>query len=78
MPTPSLLERKDCPQNRSALAPCSHGWGIAYRDGREGLLDTLYRNDANSARQVRAASVLWQGQQVRLRGEQTGYLSGLG
>ncbi|HEY6797867.1 MAG TPA: FAD-dependent monooxygenase [Kineosporiaceae bacterium] len=56
----------------------TYGWGIACRDSRNCLLDVLYHHDAQSARQVRAAAVLWQGRQVRLRGEQTGYLGHFG
>ncbi|OIK01638.1 hypothetical protein [Streptomyces monashensis] len=41
------------------------------------LLDHLYRNDPGSAEAVRAASALWQDQEVR-RGEETVYLGRYG
>jgi anthraniloyl-CoA monooxygenase len=53
----------------------TYGWGVVYWDN---LLDMLYRNDPESARQLRAASVLWQEQQIRLPGEPTAYLPGYG
>jgi 2-polyprenyl-6-methoxyphenol hydroxylase-like FAD-dependent oxidoreductase len=53
----------------------TYGWGVVYWDN---LLDTLYRNDAESARRLRSASSLWQQQQVRMRNEQTAYLPGYG
>lgn len=53
----------------------TYGWGVVYWDD---LLDVLYRNDAESAREIRAESVLWQEQRVILRSEQTAYLPGYG
>jgi anthraniloyl-CoA monooxygenase len=53
----------------------TYGWGVVYWDD---LLDTLFRNDPDSARALRAESVLWQEQRVILRGEQTAYLPGYG
>lgn len=53
----------------------TYGWGVVYWDN---LLDMLYRNDPESARQLRAASVLWQEQQIRLPGEPPAYLPGYG
>ena len=55
-------------------AGATYGWGVVYWDN---LLDTLYRNDPESARKVRAASTLWQQQQIRL-GDETAYLRGYG
>ncbi|MEQ3554486.1 FAD-dependent monooxygenase [Pseudonocardia nematodicida] len=52
----------------------TYGFGVVYWDN---LLDTLYRNDAESARKLRAASVVWQEQQIRLRGRPS-YLGGYG
>ncbi|MCE0766474.1 FAD-dependent monooxygenase [Pseudonocardia kujensis] len=52
----------------------TYGWGVVYWDD---LLDALYSNDAESARELRAASVLWQQQEVRLRGE-TAFYAGYG
>jgi anthraniloyl-CoA monooxygenase len=53
----------------------TYGWGVVYWDD---LLDILFRNDPESARAVRAESVLWQEQRVILRSEQTAYLPGYG
>ncbi|MGH3794657.1 MAG: FAD-dependent monooxygenase [Pseudonocardiaceae bacterium] len=53
----------------------TYGWGVVYWDD---LLDMLYSNDLESARQLRAASVLWQEQQVRLPGQPPAYLPGYG
>jgi 2-polyprenyl-6-methoxyphenol hydroxylase-like FAD-dependent oxidoreductase len=53
----------------------TYGWGVVYWDD---LLDMLFRNDPESARAVRAESVLWQEQRIILRSEQTAYLSGYG
>ncbi|MGH3479571.1 MAG: FAD-dependent monooxygenase [Pseudonocardiaceae bacterium] len=53
----------------------TYGWGVGYWDN---LLDLLYRNDRESARKVRAASVLWQEQRVIVGNEQTAYLPGYG
>ncbi|MCE3551023.1 FAD-dependent monooxygenase [Pseudonocardia sp. RS11V-5] len=52
----------------------TYGWGVVYWDD---LLDALYGNDAESARELRGASVLWQQQEVRLRGE-TAFYPGFG
>ena len=56
-------------------AGATYGWGVVYWDD---LLDLLFGNDPESARQVRAASALWQQQEVRLRSEQTAYFPGYG
>jgi anthraniloyl-CoA monooxygenase len=53
----------------------TYGWGVGYWDD---LLDILFHNDPDSARALRAASVVWQDEQIILRGEQTAYLSGYG
>lgn len=53
----------------------TYGWGVVYWDD---LLDVLFRNDPDSARAVRAESVLWQEQQIILRSEQRAYLPGYG
>ncbi|MER6998137.1 FAD-dependent monooxygenase [Streptomyces sp. NPDC000410] len=56
----------------------TYGWGVVYW---EDLLDVLYRNDPESAREVSARSVLWQDQEIRVhgpRGEQTAYFGGYG
>jgi anthraniloyl-CoA monooxygenase len=56
-------------------AGATYGWGVVYWDD---LLDILFRNDAESAQQIRAASVLWREQRVILRNEQTAYMPGCG
>lgn len=53
----------------------TYGWGVVYWDD---LLDILFRNDPESARAVRAESVLWQEQRVILRSKQTAHLPGYG
>jgi len=53
----------------------TYGWGVVYWDD---LLDILFRNDPDSARALRAESVLWQEQRVILRSEQTAHLPGYG
>jgi anthraniloyl-CoA monooxygenase len=53
----------------------TYGWGVVYWDD---LMDMLFRNDPDSARALRAESVLWQEQRIVLRSEQTAYLSGYG
>jgi anthraniloyl-CoA monooxygenase len=52
----------------------TYGWGIVYWDN---LLDMMFSNDMESARQIRAASRLWQEQEIRL-GTQRAYLPGYG
>ncbi|MBG0857610.1 FAD-dependent monooxygenase [Streptomyces spinoverrucosus] len=46
-----------------------YGWGVVYWDD---LLDVLYRNDPESAREVSARSVLWQDQQIQVRSRRGG------
>src|SRR5262249_13068516 len=56
----------------------TYGWGVVYWDD---LLDVLYRNDPESAQEVTAKSVLWQDQELRVRGsggEQTAHFGGYG
>ncbi|MGW5789956.1 FAD-dependent monooxygenase [Saccharopolyspora sp. NPDC003752] len=53
----------------------TYGWGVVYW---ENLLDTLYRNDRESAERIRAASTLWQEQVVAMRGRDKAYLGGYG
>lgn len=56
----------------------TYGWGVVYWSD---LLDILYRNDPESARAVRAGSVLWQDQEIRLHGSRhdgTAYFGGYG
>ncbi|QUG99443.1 FAD-dependent monooxygenase [Saccharopolyspora erythraea] len=53
----------------------TYGWGVVYWDD---LLDVLYSNDRESGQQLRAASTLWQEQEICLRGEDSAYLGGYG
>ncbi|MER7081320.1 2-polyprenyl-6-methoxyphenol hydroxylase [Saccharopolyspora kobensis] len=53
----------------------TYGWGVVYW---EDLLDTLYRNDRESARRIRAESTLWQEQVVALHNTDKAYLGGYG
>ncbi|MGW1678355.1 FAD-dependent monooxygenase [Saccharopolyspora sp. NPDC002376] len=53
----------------------TYGWGVVYG---EDLLDTLYRNDRESARRIRAESKLWQEQVIGLHGADKAYLPGYG
>jgi anthraniloyl-CoA monooxygenase len=56
-------------------AGVTYGWGVVFWDD---LLDSLYRNDPVSARQIAAASVCWNGQEVRVGGRPPVYLGGSG
>ncbi|MHA6793525.1 FAD-dependent monooxygenase [Pseudonocardia bannensis] len=53
----------------------TYGLGVVYWDD---LLDMLYDNDMESARELRAASVLWQDQEIRMRSTDTAYFGGYG
>ncbi|MER7836573.1 FAD-dependent monooxygenase [Streptomyces sp. NPDC096040] len=56
----------------------TYGWGVVYWND---LLDVLYRNDPESARAVSAGSVLWQQQDIHVRGNRyvgTAYFGGYG
>ncbi|MBB5158081.1 FAD-dependent monooxygenase [Saccharopolyspora phatthalungensis] len=53
----------------------TYGWGVGYG---ENLLDTLYRNDKESAERIRAESTLWQEQVIAMRGDEKAYLGGYG
>jgi 2-polyprenyl-6-methoxyphenol hydroxylase-like FAD-dependent oxidoreductase len=55
-------------------AGVTYGWGVVYWDN---LLDMLFNNDMESARQIRAASRLWQEQDIRV-GDNVAYLAGYG
>lgn len=56
-------------------AGVTYGWGVVYWDD---MLDNLYDNDPKSAREIRNSSVVWEGQEVHVRGKETVYLSGYG
>ncbi|WP_242423522.1 FAD-dependent oxidoreductase, partial [Frankia sp. EI5c] len=53
----------------------TYGWGVVYWDN---LLDVLYRNDPESAREIRAASTLWQEQDVSLGPGRVAHFAGYG
>ena len=53
----------------------TQGWGVVYWDD---LLDDLYRCDPPSARRLRAASVVWSEQEVRVGRARTAHLGGYG
>lgn len=53
----------------------TYGWGVVCHDA---LLDRLYRNDAESARELRRLSVLWQEQRVHLGDRGVAHLPGYG
>jgi len=52
----------------------TYGWGVVYWDN---LLDMLFTNDFESARAIRAASRLWQDQDIRM-GDDVAHLAGYG
>jgi anthraniloyl-CoA monooxygenase len=53
----------------------TYGWGVVFW---EDLLDNLYHNSPEIARQIRDSSVCWNDQEVHVRGKQTAYLGGYG
>ncbi|WP_063059106.1 FAD-dependent monooxygenase [Nocardia sienata] len=53
----------------------TYGWGVVYWDD---LLDILYRNDPESARAVRAGSVLWREQAIHVGNDRTAHFGGYG
>ncbi len=56
-------------------AGVTHGWGVGYWDD---VLDSLYRNDPVSAREIQRVSGVWDGVEVHVGGKQTAYLGGYG
>ena len=56
-------------------AGVTYGWGVVFWDD---MLDNLYDNDPESAREIRGRSVLWENQEVHVRGKQTIHLGGYG
>ncbi len=56
-------------------ALATYGWGVVFWDD---LLDGLFAHDPVSARRIRQAAVLWNGQQVRLSGQRPAHLGGYG
>jgi anthraniloyl-CoA monooxygenase len=53
----------------------TYGWGVVFWDD---MLDNLYANDPESAREIRRASRRWDEQEVRVSGKGTTYLGGYG
>jgi anthraniloyl-CoA monooxygenase len=56
-------------------AGVTYGWGVVFWDS---MLDNLYDNDPGSAREIRDNSVLWEDQEVHVRGKQTISIGGYG
>lgn len=56
-------------------AGVTHGWGVGYWDD---VLDSLYRNDPVSAREIQRSSGVWAGVEVRVGGRKEAYLGGYG
>ncbi|MGH3934050.1 MAG: FAD-dependent monooxygenase [Pseudonocardiaceae bacterium] len=56
-------------------AGVTYGWGVGYWDD---VLDSLYRNDPVSAREIQRVSGVWDGVEVHVGGKQTAYLGGYG
>jgi anthraniloyl-CoA monooxygenase len=56
-------------------AGVTYGWGVGYWDD---VLESLYRNDPVSAREIQRASGVWDGVEVHVGGKQTAYLGGYG
>lgn len=52
----------------------TYGWGVVFWDE---MLDVLYRNDPDSAREITEGAVLWQEQDIRV-GEETAHFGGYG
>ena len=52
----------------------TYGWGVVYWDD---MLDLLYVNDQESAREIRRVSTLWKDQEIHLTGE-VAHLGGYG
>jgi anthraniloyl-CoA monooxygenase len=53
----------------------THGWGVGYWDD---VLDSLYRNDPVSAREIQKSSGVWDGVEVHVGSDQKAYLGGYG
>jgi anthraniloyl-CoA monooxygenase len=56
-------------------AGVTHGWGVGYWDD---VLDSLYRNDPVSAREIQRSSGVWDGVEVHVGANQKAYLGGYG
>lgn len=56
-------------------AGVTYGWGVTFSDD---LLDGLYRNDPESAREIFDSPASWGNQEVHVRGTQRAHLGGYG
>jgi 2-polyprenyl-6-methoxyphenol hydroxylase-like FAD-dependent oxidoreductase len=56
-------------------AGVTYGWGVTFSDP---LLDSLYRNDPQSARKIFHSPASWGNQEVHVRGTQRAHLGGYG
>ncbi|MGH3932014.1 MAG: FAD-dependent monooxygenase [Pseudonocardiaceae bacterium] len=56
-------------------AGVTYGWGVTFSDA---LLDSLYRNDPESGREINAQPASWDNQEVRIRGGKPTHLGGYG
>ncbi len=56
-------------------AGVTYGWGVTFSNE---LLDSLYRNDPESARQIFDSPTSWGNQEVHVRGTQRAHLGGYG
>jgi anthraniloyl-CoA monooxygenase len=56
-------------------AGATFGWGVGYWDD---VLDSLYRNDPVSAREIERYSGVWDGVEVHVGADQKAYLGGYG
>ncbi|MGH3794730.1 MAG: FAD-dependent monooxygenase [Pseudonocardiaceae bacterium] len=56
-------------------AGVTYGWGVTFS---EGLLDSLYRNDPESAREINDHPASWDNQEVHVRGGVPTHLGGYG
>jgi anthraniloyl-CoA monooxygenase len=56
-------------------AGVTYGWGVGYWDD---VLDSLYRNDPVSAREIQSVSGVWDGVEVHVGGQDVAYLGGYG
>src|SRR5918997_6468862 len=53
----------------------TYGWGVVFWDD---MLDNLYDNDPESAREIYRSAARYEEHEVQLRGKQTAYIGGYG
>jgi anthraniloyl-CoA monooxygenase len=56
-------------------ARVTYGWGVVFWDD---MLDNLYKNDPESAREIYRSAARYEEHEVHLRGKQTAYIGGYG